>query len=263
MTRGRVALIALAATLAYLVYPLSSARFRIVVDEAKLHGRERYLASAPARERRGPNVVLILADDLGKTDISTYEGRVPTPHIDALGREGAACSEGYITSPICSPSRAGLLTGRYQQRFGHELQPHDRYPRNRLEYYLFKYLLARGDFRVADLIAFPRFEDILGQGLPASEVTLAEVLRRQGYRTAIIGKWHLGSYGGHIPIRRGFDYHYGFYEAHTLYADPGDPDIVNQRHDDFTDRHIWSQGRHGNCALRRNGDVVRSEERRV
>src|SRR5439155_2363539 len=65
-----------------------------------------------------------------------------------------------------------------------------------------------------------------------------------------------GSYGDHFRIRRGFDYHYGFYEAHTPYADPADPDIVNQRHDDFTDRHIWSQGRHGNCALRRNGDVV-------
>src|SRR5437764_1260013 len=137
------------------------------------------------------------------------------------------------------------MTCRYQQLFGNELQPHDRYPRNRLEYYLFKYLLARGDFRVADLIAFPRFEDILEQGLPTSEVTLAEVLRRQGYRTAIIGKWHLGSYGDHIPIRRGFDYHYGFYEAHTLYADPADPDIVNRRYDDFTDRHIWSQGLRG------------------
>ena len=129
-----------AATLAYLLYPLSSARFRIVVDEAKLRGRQRYLADAPridpSRVRR--NVVLILADDLGKTDITRYDGWVPTPRIDAIGREGATCTEGYITSPICSPSRAGLMTGRYQQRFGHELQPHDRYPRNRLEYYVFK-----------------------------------------------------------------------------------------------------------------------------
>ena len=256
--RGLLLVVLLAVTLAYLLYPLSSARFRIVVDEAKLRARERYLAEAPridpSRARR--NIVLILADDLGKTDITRYDGWVPTPRIDAMGRDGATCAEGYITSPICSPSRAGLMTGRYQQRFGHELQPHDRYPRNRLEYYLFKYLLVRGDFRVANLVAFPRFEDILEQGLPASEVTLAEVLRRQGYRTAIIGKWHLGSYGDHIPIRRGFDYHYGFYEAHTLYADPADPDIVNRRHDDFTDRHIWSQGRRGNCALRRNDDVV-------
>src|SRR5436309_8386890 len=185
MRRGWLVLVGVAAALAYLVYPLTSARFRIVVDEAKLRGRERYLASVPGNDPppHRPNVVLILADDLGKTDISAYGGWVPTPHIDTLGRDGAVCGEGYITSPICSPSRAGLLTGRYQQRFGHELQPHDRYPRNRLEYYLFKYLLVRGDFRVANLVAFPRFEDILEQGLPASEVTLAAVLRRPGYRT--------------------------------------------------------------------------------
>src|SRR5438105_6837261 len=165
MRRGPLLFVGIAAALAYLLYPLSSARFRIVVDQGKLGERERYLAALPPADPppHRPNVVLILADDLGKTDISAYGGRVPTPHIDAIGREGATCAEGYITSPICSPSRAGLMTGRYQQRFGHELQPHDRYPRNRLEYYLFKYLLARGDFRVADLIAFPRFEDILEQ----------------------------------------------------------------------------------------------------
>ncbi len=250
-------LVIVAATLGYLLYPLSSGRFHIVVDEAKLRGRERYLATPPREEpTRRPNIVIILADDLGKTDISLYGGRVATPRIDALGHEGATCTEGYITSPICSPSRAGLMTGRYQQRFGHEIQPHERYPRNRLEYYIFKYFLASDDFRVADLIAFPRFEDIIQQGLPLSEVTLAEVLRRQGYQTAIMGKWHLGSSPDRIPIRRGFDYHYGFYEAHTLYADPHDPDIVSQRHDDFADRHIWSLGRQGNCALRRNDQVV-------
>jgi arylsulfatase A-like enzyme len=258
MRRGRLALLGLAAALVYVVYPLSTARFRIVVDATKLRARERYLATTPEREpgRHRPNVVLLLADDLGKTDISAYGGRVPTPHIDALGHEGAVCGEGYITSPICSPSRAGLLTGRYQQRFGHELQPHARYPRNRLEYWVFKYLLATRDFRVADLIAFPRFEDILEQGLPLSEVTLAEVLKREGYATAIMGKWHLGASPTRIPIRRGFDYHYGFYEAHTLYADPANPEIVNQRHDDFTDGHIWDAGRTGNCALRRNDTVV-------
>src|SRR5881296_491500 len=115
MRRGRLALLGflgLAVTLAYLLYPLSSARFRIVVDEAKLRARERYLAEAPridpSRARR--NIVLILADDLGKTDITRYDGWVPTPRIDAMGREGATCAEGYITSPICSPSRAGSGT---------------------------------------------------------------------------------------------------------------------------------------------------------
>jgi len=112
-----------AALLGWLLYPLTSARFRIVVDEAKLRARDRYLAEAPRTHAPAPpNVVLILADDLGKTDITRYGGWVPTPRIDAIGTEGATCAEGYITSPICSPSRAALMTGRYQQRFGHELQ---------------------------------------------------------------------------------------------------------------------------------------------
>jgi arylsulfatase A-like enzyme len=254
---GLVALVLAAAGL-YLFAPLASARFRITVDQAKLEGRARYLAApaSAAPPGRRPNIVLILADDLGKTDVSAYGGPVPTPNIDAIGTRGATCTEGYITSPICSPSRAGLITGRYQQRFGHELQPHDRYPRNRLEYYVYKYLLAPADWVVTDEIAYPDFEAILQQGLPLSELTLAEVLKKHGYQTAIMGKWHLGTNDTSIPIHRGFDYHYGFYEAFSLYADPNAPDIVNHRQDHFADRHMWSVGRTGNCALRRNHEVI-------
>lgn len=261
-------LLALGPLLVWLLWPLASRRFHIVDDPAKLAAKQAFLlaqvgralpgrGAAGAGSVRRPNIVLLLADDLGKTDISLYGNRhLQTPHIDSIGRSGATFSEGYITSPICAPSRAGLLTGRYQQRFGFELITHERYARNRLEYYVFKYLLARGDWRVSEALAVPAFDDILAQGLPASEITLAELLKPLGYHTAIIGKWHLGSSPGAIPSRRGFDYQYGFYGANSLYANPRRADIVNQRHDDFSDRFMWSAHREGNCVLRRNDEPV-------
>ncbi|HRI53373.1 MAG TPA: sulfatase-like hydrolase/transferase, partial [Pseudomonadota bacterium] len=254
--------------LGWLLWPLASRRFHIVDDVDKLAAKQAFLLAQvsralPARgvsggpPARRPNIVVLLADDLGKTDISLYGSpHIKTPNIDSIGRGGATFTEGYITSPICAPSRAGLLTGRYQQRFGFEIINHERYARNRLEYYVFKYILARGDWRVAEAMAVPTFDDILAQGLPASEITLAELLKPLGYRTAIIGKWHLGSSPQAIPSRRGFDYQYGFYGANTLYANPRRADIVNQRHEDFSDRFMWSAHREGNCVLRRNDEPV-------
>lgn len=260
----------LAPLLYWLLSPLADPRFRIVDDQAKLAAKQAFLsaqAQAYARVRQGapapgrrPNIVLILADDLGKTDISMYGSRlIRTPNIDSIGQNGATFSEGYITSPICSPSRAGLLTGRYQQRFGFELIVHERYPRNRLEYLVFKHVLARrGDWKVADEMVAPEFDQILKQGLPPSEITVAELLKASGYSTAIMGKWHLGANASSIPIHRGFDYHYGFYGAQTLYARTDHPEIVNQHGDDFSDKFMWS--RHGeNCVLRRNDEPVDEE----
>ncbi len=249
----------------WLLWPVASPRFRITDDTKKLAGKQAFLreqqlhgrAAAGESALRRPNILILLADDLGKTDVSLYGStHIRTPNIDSIGANGVTFSEGYITSPICSPSRAGLLTGRYQQRFGFELITHERYPRNRLEYYVAKYLLARGDWRIADEIMVPEFEDVLSQGLPASELTLAELLQPLGYRTAIMGKWHLGFSATAIPIHRGFDYHYGFYGAHSLYANPARPDIVNSRHEDFSERFIWSSHREGNCVLRRNDEPV-------
>lgn len=249
--------------LVWLLWPLASPRFRITDDVEKLAGKQAFLQqqatrkSASTPSTRRPNIVLILADDLGKTDISMYGSKhLRTPNIDSIGHSGVTFAEGYITSPICSPSRAGLLTGRYQQRFGFELITHERYPRNRLEHYAAKYIVARGDWRIKDDLAVPEFDDILLQGLPRSEITLAEVLQPLGYRTAIIGKWHLGSSPTAIPIHRGFDEQFGFYGSHSLYANPKRDDIVNQRHTDFSDRFIWSSHREGNCVLRRNDEAV-------
>jgi arylsulfatase A-like enzyme len=155
-----------------------------------------------------------------------------------------------------------MITGRYQQRFGYELQPHDKYPSHMLEFIAFKYLMDTDNWVVADdQIAYPEEEDILKQGLPPSEITMAELVKKADYRTAVIGKWHLGFSDFTFPLQRGFDYHYGFYEAFSLYAYEDDPNIVNHHHDWlFVDKYIWGPGRSGNCAIRRNNEVVIEKE---
>ena len=250
--------IVLALLLTHGFWPMSSRNFEIAFNQEKIDSKKEYLNSIHPDSSEKPNIVIIVADDLGKTDISLY-GTPPiqTPFIDSIGLKGMTFQEGYITSPICAPSRAGMLTGRYQQRFGFEYQPHDRYPKNRIEMFVYKNFIATGDWLVADQVDFPRFEDIVKNGMPPSEIMLAEILQRKGYRTGIAGKWHLGSGEHAIPINRGFDYQYGFYEAYSLYmADTSSKDIVNQRHKDFSDPFIWGKGRSGNCAIRRNDEVI-------
>ena len=126
-----------------------------------------------------PNVLVIIADDLGYADIGVHGGtEVPTPNIDALAASGVRCTNGYVTAPYCSPSRAGFLTGKAQTRFGHEFNPH------------------AGD--EAKL------------GLPLDQRTIANVLHDAGYATALVGKWHQGFDAAHHPQSRGFDEFFGF-----------------------------------------------------
>jgi arylsulfatase A-like enzyme len=155
-------------------------------------------AVAPAMPdpRRGasvrPNIIVILADDLGYSDIATYPaGRFPTPNIQRIARQGVLFTDGYATAPVCGPSRAAFLTGRYQQRFGFE---YNNGPARR------------------DLSA--------GLGLATGELTIAQLLQRTGYYTAMIGKWHLGSGAQFYPMRRGFDQFVGFLPGETSYIDP-------------------------------------------
>jgi arylsulfatase A-like enzyme len=128
-----------------------------------------------------PNIIILLADDLGYADISLHGCRdIRTPHIDSLATDGVRCSSGYVSCPYCSPTRAGLLTGRYQQRFGHEFNPA---------------LLKDGG---------------KGQGLHPNEVTIAQRLKEAGYATALIGKWHQGEEEQFHPLNRGFQEFFGF-----------------------------------------------------
>ena len=137
--------------------------------------------------KRKPNILVIVADDLGYGDIGVHGGKaVPTPNIDKLARMGTRCTSGYVSAPYCSPSRAGLLTGRYQTKFGHEFNPHVG-PEGKL-------------------------------GLPLAERTIADLLRAAGYRTALIGKWHLGFSKVHHPQARGFDEFFGFLVGAHNYA---------------------------------------------
>ena len=254
----------LAGTLVYLFQPLTSAEFKIEFSQELINGKTLYLRDKVVNDTTPvPNIILILADDLGRAEVSAYgQHRVNTPHIDAIAEKGVKFTSGYITSPICSPSRAGLITGRHQQRFGYELQPHDRYPKNLAEYSAFKYLIDTDNWVLADeRVIYPRQEDILRQGLPPSEITIAEMLKKKNYSTGVIGKWHLGFSDFSFPMNRGFDEFFGFYEAFSLYAYEDDPQIVNYHHDWlFTDKYIWGPGRTGKSAIRRNEEEVVEKE---
>jgi arylsulfatase A-like enzyme len=139
---------------------------------------------AEAEQRRRPNVVLIVSDDLGYADIGVHGSRdIPTPYIDRIALGGVRFTSGYVSSPYCSPSRAGLMTGRYQQRFGYEFNP-DGSP----------------DY-----------------GLPPTERTIGDRLQAAGYRTALFGKWHLGLSRQFHPMRRGFHEFFGFLGAEHSY----------------------------------------------
>ena len=142
------------------------------------------LATAQTKK---PNILLIVADDLGYGDVGFQGGKaVPTPNIDKLAAMGLRCSSGYVSAPYCSPSRAGLLTGRYQNRFGHEFNPH---------------VGEEGKL-----------------GLPLEQRTIANLLRAAGYATGLVGKWHLGFSKMHHPQARGFDDFFGFLVGGHNYA---------------------------------------------
>lgn len=139
-----------------------------------------------------PNILLILTDDGGYADFSCYNGKgIQTPNIDRIATGGVRFTQGYVSAAVCSPSRAGLLTGRYQQKFGHPLN----IPRPGL--------IPSNDNQV--------------MGLPVTELTLADLLKQEGYRTAVLGKWHLGEEPQFQPNQRGFDYFSGILAGHRNY----------------------------------------------
>jgi arylsulfatase A-like enzyme len=151
---------------------------RLCIPMAAAHG-----------QTRPPNIVVIVSDDMGNADIGIHGSRdIPTPNIDALAAGGIRFTDAYVTGPYCSPTRAGLMTGRYPQRFGHEFNP---------------------DGAMSDSV-----------GLPLSETTLADRLKAAGYRTALFGKWHLGSADRFHPQSRGFDEFFGFLGGQHSYVDP-------------------------------------------
>ena len=189
---------------------------------------------------RPPNIILILADDLGWNDL-TYAGggvaggTVPTPNIDSIAAEGVTFTNGYAANGTCAPSRAAIMSGRYGTRFGFEFTPT---PPGMMQ--LAKLAPIDTD-RLRKTITYPDAEsvDYADMGMPSSEITIAELLSDQGYHTAHIGKWHIGTTNGMAPLDQGFDE--SLLMASGLYLPVDDPDVVNSRQDfDPIDRFLWA-----------------------
>jgi arylsulfatase A-like enzyme len=215
-------------------------------------------ASAPAAtSKRPPNIILIVADDLGYNDISFNGGGVgggllKTPNIDSLGRDGVTFADGYAGNATCAPSRAALMTGRYPTRFGYEYTPADTHPPA-----WFPSSLIRTDVAFSRNIAsFPTdwehktiFDEdaarlpatTADKGVPASEITIAELLRGKGYHTLHLGKWHLGEGKGMRPEEQGFDESLGFMIGGQMYLPENSPDVENSKQEfDPIDKFIWA-----------------------
>ena len=149
-----------------------------------------FFISMTGQKNKRPNIIIILTDDQGYEDVG-FNGckDIPTPNIDKIAKNGVVFTNAYVSYAVCGPSRAGLLTGKYQDRFGFGRNP----------------LLAPND---------------LGQGLPLEEETIAEALQKGGYNTMAIGKWHLGAHRLQRPLKRGFDEHFGFLSGgHRYFPD--------------------------------------------
>jgi len=161
------------------------------------------LAEEPRNVRR-PNFVVIFADDLGYGDLGCFGAeKIKTPRLDQMAAEGIRLTDFYSTSPVCTPSRAGLLTGRYPIRSG------------------------------MNQVLFPQSQT----GIDASEITIGEALQRLGYATGCIGKWHLGHLPPFLPTRHGFDYYFGLPYSNDMYLTKrGDPPLPLMRGEEIIEQ---------------------------
>jgi len=158
-----------------------------------------FTAALPAATASDPNIIVIFCDDLGYGDLGCYGStKNRTPRVDQLANDGMMFTDFYSSSPVCTPSRASLMTGCYPRRVGmHE------------------------DF-TGHWVLIPRSR----RGLNPKELTVAEVLKSKGYVTACVGKWHLGDQPPHLPTQHGFDYYFGIpYSNDMQSAGRGDPPL--------------------------------------
>ena len=202
-------------------------------------------ASAPPVERP-PNIILILADDMGFNDVSLYnggagDGSVMTPNIDAIARQGVVFRNGYAANAVCAPSRATILTGRYSTRFGFEFTP---FPK--IGATIFQWMQDVQQPILATEInheAVAALPDMSALGMPTEEVTIAEALKDAGYYTAHIGKWHLGGINGMRPEDQGFDD--SLYMSGMLYLPENHRDVVNaKREESGVEKMVWASAQY-------------------
>ena len=199
-----------------------------------------------APTERPPNIIVIVADDMGFNDVSFYnggaaDGTLQTPHIDSIGHDGVAFTNGYSANAVCAPSRASIMTGRYSTRFGYEFTPFFKIGVSIFE------TMSEQDPSPLKLIVHRKEADAMKpleeNGMPPSEVTVAEVLKSAGYQTAHIGKWHLGGIGDMRPEKQGFDD--SLYLSGISYLPADSPDVVNSKQDfDPIDKMVWASARY-------------------
>jgi len=144
-----------------------------------------------------PNIIIILADDAGYSDFGFMgSDEIKTPNLDQLALDGVTFNNAYVSASVCSPSRAGLLTGMYQQRFGHECN----------------------------------LDSDVNNSFDPNQITIAEALKTEGYTTGLIGKWHLGDKTQNHPLKNGFDYFWGFISgARNYFYDPNEVNRISVR----------------------------------
>lgn len=187
------------------IYRPAAAFAAIASAAVLLHGASVSAANAKKPEAKQPNVIVILADDLGWGELGAQGNKqIPTPNIDSIPANGVKFTQGYVSGPYCSPTRAGLVTGRYQTRYGHEWNT----------------------------------TPAPDSGLPLEEKTIADRLKAAGYVTGVVGKWHLGNALKFRPSQRDFDEFYGtaantpFFHPHLVDSRKSD-DAVRVEDDDF------------------------------
>ncbi len=173
------------------------------------------LATSTLFAQKSPNIILILSDDAGYADFG-FQGSdaFKTPNLDKLASEGTTFNQAYVTAAVCGPSRAGLITGKYQQRFGYE--------ENNVPGYMSKSCLSDNEM-----------------GLPLNEITMGDYMKSLGYRTAYFGKWHLGNADKFHPTKRGFDTFYGFRGGARSYFEYNNEN-VNSKPEDFLEEDFAS-----------------------
>ena len=194
-----------------------------------------------SRTSSKPNIIVVLVDDLGFNQISSYgggmaNGKFKTPNIDKLASDGVLCTNGYSSSPVCSPSRASLLTGRFATRFGFEFTPTTSSMMKAVSLFSKKNEVADGIYyneREENII------DIEQMGLPQSEKTISEMLKPEGYHNIHIGKWHLGHANDFLPRKHGFDESLRIDQG-SLFLPEDDKNVINAKLEfDPIDKVLW------------------------
>ncbi|NIG56009.1 sulfatase-like hydrolase/transferase [Chitinophaga sp. Cy-1792] len=221
------------------------------------------LTASPAPPFKSkPNVIWIIVDDLGYSDLSSYGNKdIHTPHIDGLAAQGVRFTRAYATAPICGPAREGIITGRYQQRFGGEYMPYEHISPEYRKKLAMNYLFHRKKFPGLQTLRVHMKANLKNHvtGLNKDELTIADVLKKDGYATGLVGKWNEGYGENFYPDKRGFDYSYYFQGALTRYVE--DPIDTNRYKGirlpwAFSDIPAWAP-RYGSSAIMEGRNIVK------